>query len=95
MKLIRSLIFIILIPIPSSLAEYRAYELVIENPENGSLRKVVTTLDPSQYPSYYPVKQDEKISLARSWMCWGASDYHQDICPAPDKTDKERIPASN
>lgn len=94
MKLIRSLIFIILIPIPASLAEYRAYELVIENPESGTTRKVITTLDPMQYPSYHPVKQDEKVSLARSWMCWGASDYHQDICPAPGSDNNERFPAS-
>lgn len=94
MKWLRFIILINLIPIPSSLAEYRAYELIIENTEDGSQRKVVTTLDHMQYPTYYPVKQSEKVSYVKSWMCWGSSDYEQDICPAPESKEIERFPAS-
>lgn len=94
MRLIRFLFLIIIIPIPSSLAEYRAYELIIENEEKGTQRRVVTTLDHIQYPSYYPIQQKEKVLLAKSWMCWGASDYHQDICPAPENQGPERFPAA-
>ena len=94
MRLIRLALLLILIPIPSSLAEYRAYELVIENTEDGSQRKVISTLDHLQYPTYYPIKQKEKVSYVKSWMCWGTSDYEQDICPAPELETPERVPAS-
>ena len=94
MKVVRLVLLLMLIPIPASLAEYRAYELVIENTEEGKQRKVITTLDHLQYATYYPVKQNEKVSYVKSWMCWGTSDYEQDICPAPEKEAIERVPAS-
>ncbi|MCB0392180.1 MAG: hypothetical protein KDD58_12890 [Bdellovibrionales bacterium] len=95
MKTFRLAILLFLIPIPSTLAEYRAYELVIENIEDGSQRKVITTLDHLQYSTYYPIKNIEKISYVKSWMCWGTSDYEQDICPAPSMENSERFPANN
>ncbi|MCB9026061.1 MAG: hypothetical protein H6625_07080 [Bdellovibrionaceae bacterium] len=94
MRLLRLIILLNFIPIPSSLAEYRAYELAIENFDDGSLRKVITTLDHIQYSTYYPLKENEKVSYLKSWMCWGTSDYERDICPAPETKESERVPAN-
>jgi hypothetical protein len=72
-------------------AEYRVYELVIEN-ENGQGRTVLSTLDDLQYSTYNPVKKNETIKLQDSWMCWERNDLSQDVlqkyCPNP------RAPAS-
>lgn len=94
MRFLRIFILFSLIPIPSSLAEYRAYQLLIKNTETGTERSVVSTLDHLQYPTYHPLNSQETISYVTSWMCWGTSDHHQDICPAPEASEPERFPAS-
>jgi hypothetical protein len=67
-------------------AEYRVFELSIEN-EAGQARTVLSTLDDLQYPSYYPIKKTEKVTIQDSWMCWKRSDHSQDpaqrFCPNP------------
>ncbi len=94
MRFLRLFVILFLIPIPSSLAEYRAYELVIENTESGTQRTVISTLDQLQYPIYHPLNKKEQVSYVQSWMCWGNSDHSQDICPAPEVESPERVPAS-
>jgi hypothetical protein len=94
MIILRFIVLLLIIPVPSSLAEYRAYELVIKNSETGNQRTVVSTLDNIQYASYHPINRNEEVSLMRSWKCWGNSDYFQDICPAPEMKPQERFPAS-
>ncbi|MES2964898.1 MAG: hypothetical protein V4760_13485 [Bdellovibrionota bacterium] len=67
-------------------AEYRVFELSIEN-ESGQARTVLSTLDDIQYPSYFPVKKTDKVTIQDSWMCWKRSDVSQDpaqrYCPNP------------
>lgn len=53
-----------------SRAEYRAYELSINNEETGKSRTVITTLDHNQYPQYYPLSPGETVTYVNSWMCW-------------------------
>lgn len=85
------LILIILLPVPASVAEYRAYELLIEDVESGKQRKVVTTLDHLQYPTYYPLSNGEKVSYLNSWMCHQNTGDFKDICQSPEK---DRAPSS-
>jgi hypothetical protein len=67
-------------------AEYRVFELTITS-ESGQTRTVQSTLDHLQYSSYHPVKKDEKVEIAATWMCWTRSDVSQDpaqrYCPNP------------
>jgi hypothetical protein len=51
-------------------AEYRAYELSIDNESNGKSRTVITTFDHLQYPQYYPLATGETVKYVNSWMCW-------------------------
>jgi len=53
----------------ASFAEYRAYELAITNDETGETRTVISTLDDIQYPGYFPLRQNESITLVDTWMC--------------------------
>ena len=74
-------------------AEYRVYILKIDDSTTGQSRVVTTTLDDLQYPEYFPVRLNEKVSIAETWKCRHTrSDISQDVeqkyCPNP------RSPAS-
>ena len=64
-------------------AEYRAFELVIADGTSGQERVVLSSLDPLQYPKYYPVKAGDKISYRATWHCKGNTANFQPICPNP------------
>ncbi len=83
------LIIVILLPVPATIAEYRAYELLIENPEKGTQRKVISTLDHMQYPKYYPLNGGETVSYVDSWKCYHNGSQFQDTCPAPSLGSRE------
>ena len=63
-------------------SEYRAFELVIENQQTQQRRIVVSTLDPLQYPDYYPVSPNEIVMYQDTWMCYGNTS-NKNICPNP------------
>lgn len=67
----------------SAKAEYRAFELEIEDVDSGEIRRVVSTLDHIQYPEYYPLKPTEQIFYVDSWMCRGRTN-NRPICPNLD-----------
>ena len=70
-NLLLSLIAICIILIHlSAFAEYRTYELEIQNPETGQARSVTSTYDNYQYPQIYPVNPGEIVVYKTSWMCW-------------------------
>ena len=75
-------VFIILLTQPA-LAEYRVYELIIEDTSIGSTRTVQSTLDEYQYRAYYPLKPEETIRLGSSWFCWGDLSNHKPLCNRP------------
>ncbi len=66
-----------------SYGEYRVYLLKIENTETGQIREPSSTLDPSQYIGYYPLKKNEFLTLSDTWMCYGRTDYFQPLCKKP------------
>ncbi len=78
------LVFVVLTFFSSiSPAEYRAFRLRIENIKNPSeKREVLSNLDPLQYPGYYPLQADERISYTDTWMCFGRTNGKA-ICPDP------------
>lgn len=95
----RQVAFIIFMALPmttptSLSAEYRAYELAIENSDTGQRRTVRTTLDPLQYPAYYPVGKQEHVIYLDSWMCWENTSGFKEICNNPILTEEEAKPTS-
>ncbi|MES2769605.1 MAG: hypothetical protein V4596_10720 [Bdellovibrionota bacterium] len=69
----------------SAFAEYRVFELVIQNQETKSERIVISSLDPLQYPGYYDLGQGEIVMYRDTWMCWGDSSYHKKYCEKPSR----------
>lgn len=75
-------------------ADYRVFELVIQNQDTGSERTVVSSLDPLQYTGYYNLNPGEIVMYRDTWMCWGDSSYHKKYCPKPDSNSGTRNLAS-
>ncbi|MGE0764518.1 MAG: hypothetical protein AB7N80_14680 [Bdellovibrionales bacterium] len=75
-------------------AEYRAYELNIRNPETGSERRAISTLDHLQYSSYYPIKTGEVVEYVTSWRCYGRTGSFRKTCPNP-KAEGMAAPTAN
>lgn len=74
--------FIVIIP-SSLLAEYRVFQLQLINNENKVLRDFQSTLDPLQYPSYFPLSPGIKIQYTKTWMCPENTSNFKPICPDP------------
>lgn len=75
-------------------AEYRAFLLKISSPGSPDFRLVKSSLDPSQYPGYYPLRQGEQIQYIDTWMCRGRTNEDADICPSPRASPQEVPPAT-
>jgi hypothetical protein len=75
-------------------AEYRAYQLLIQNQTTGTEKTVLSTLDHLQYPGYYPVAADERVSYVTSWRCYGRTGNFRRICPNPNAEGAEPKPNS-
>lgn len=82
----------------SASAEYRVFELIISKKiKDGKLQPVRTvthTLDPIQFPEYYPLNTDEIISYVNTWMCRGNTSQFKPYCPNPKLTQNLRTPAN-
>jgi hypothetical protein len=76
-------------------AEYRAFELLIENTEKGSSRTVFGTLDHLQYPRIFPLNRGEKISYVGSWMCRENMSNFKKICAKPDRSTAAALPSTS
>ena len=70
-------------------AEYRAFWLGFEGPNPSEFRTIISSLDPVQYPGYYPVPQNTRIRLLDTWMCRGRTNHLRDFCPSPRKSETE------
>lgn len=87
MKVILSFLLATLLLSFEAHAEYRVFLLKISKAEQPD-RFVPSTLDPLQYPLYYPLNAGETVSYTETWRCRGRTDYFKDYCPNP------RAPAS-
>lgn len=65
-------------------AEYRAFELVIQDRATGQERTVISTLDPNLYRTYYPVQLTEVVRYRATWRCRGNTSNFQPICAKPE-----------
>ncbi len=74
---------IALLLISTAQAEYRVFELVIQNTETNSERVIIHNLDPLQYPGYYDLGPNEVVLYRDTWMCWGDTSYNKNYCPKP------------
>ena len=61
-------------------AEYQAYELELTKQETKASRRVTSTLDPIQYPIYYPLEKGETVQLIKSWRCRGSTANFKPVC---------------
>jgi hypothetical protein len=77
------LFFILLHLGPRARAEYRVFELTLRKGENQ--RVIASTLDPLQYPGYYPLQEGETVEYQQTWMCRGRTENHLAFCPNPQK----------
>lgn len=73
-------------------AEYRVFELTLRKGENQ--RVIASTLDPLQYPGYYPLQNGETIEYQQTWMCRGRTDNHLALCPNPQKAQIPEPPSA-
>ena len=64
-------------------AEYRVFLLEIKNNKTQDVRLVESTLDPHQYPRYYPLQANENITYQQTWRCFGRTGGLQPHCPNP------------
>lgn len=64
-------------------ADYRAYNLLIENKKTGATRTFKSTLDHLQYKTLYILNSDEQISYVSTWRCRGNTHFYKAICPSP------------
>jgi hypothetical protein len=74
---------LILLFMSNAHAEYRVFELVIQNPTTKSERIVISSLDPFQYPGYYDLRQGEIVMYRNTWMCWGDTSQNKRYCTNP------------
>jgi hypothetical protein len=65
-------------------AEYRVFQLRLSK-ANGDFKEVLSTLDPYQYSSYYPVDPDVSIEYVDSWRCLGDTSNFLNYCKKPDR----------
>ena len=69
----------------SARAEYRAFRLHLVNEKSHVTKQILTTLDPDQYKTQFPLSLTEKITYVETWRCLGRTDFFQPICDKPDK----------
>ncbi len=70
-----------------AVAEYRVFELVITNQSTGQERVEISTLDPNQYPTYYPIKAEETVTYRSTWRCRGNTSK-KPVCSKPETADR-------
>ena len=75
-------------------AEYRAFMLHLVNSKTKMVKQVLSTLDPDQYRTFYPIANDEKITYVQTWRCFGRTDSFKPICDKPDKK-PARLPSQS
>lgn len=77
------LFFLVIFSLSNARAEYRVFELLIQNQNDKSERTVISNLDPFQYPGYYDLRQGEIVLYTDTWMCWGDTGNFKSFCPKP------------
>lgn len=82
-RFILILILILIIPIELLQAEYRAFLLQKKNTKTQFSQQFLSTLDPEQYQTYFPLLNDETLTYIDTWRCYGRTDFFKPICQKP------------
>lgn len=80
----KTFLFVFLVTI-KSFAEYRVFTLMITNTKTGENKQFDSTLDPDQYITFFPLKQDEIIQYTQTWRCKGRTSDFKAHCVQPEK----------
>ncbi len=65
-------------------AEYRTFELRIDDIEKNKSRTATSTLDHLQYARYFPLQKNEVVVYVDSWMCKGNTSNFKPTCKKPE-----------
>ena len=68
----------------NAFAEYRVFQLRLSRGA-GEVREVLSTLDPYQYTTYYPVDPDVSVEYMDSWLCLGDTSGFREYCKKPNR----------
>lgn len=77
------LILILIFPFEFLQAEYRAFLLQKKNMKTQFSQEFLSTLDPEQYQTYFPLLNDETLTYIETWRCYGRTDFFKPICQKP------------
>jgi hypothetical protein len=82
-------------PPPSDVPSDAASSTDSNNPRTpqSTFRLIESTLDPHQYPGYYPLTPDESLEMITTWRCFGRTDSGRAFCPNPKE--KAATPEDN
>ena len=94
MNAIGGLIILLLLLSGEAHAEYRAFMLHLVNSKTKVVRQMLSTLDPDQYRTLFPIGPNEKITYVQTWRCDGRTSGLQPICEKPDKK-PARLPSAS
>lgn len=65
-------------------AEIRVFLLrIAKKSDPQDFRLVKSTLDPLQYPYFYPVSSDEVVTYDDTWRCWDRTGDFRELCKSP------------
>ena len=65
-------------------AEYRVFKLQFENSKTHLTRQILSTLDPIQYQTIYPLPLGETVTYVQTWRCKGRTDQLKSYCQSPE-----------
>lgn len=66
--------------------------LHLMNSKTKVTKQILTTLDPDQYRTLYPLSPDEAITYVQTWRCMGRTDGFRPICDKPEKNNPDKNP---
>lgn len=81
-------------PVPAA-AEIRVFLLrIAKKGKPQDFRLVKSSLDPLQYPYFYPVAKDEVVTYDDTWRCRGRTGDFRAYCKSPREIAAEKSPES-
>ena len=76
-------------------AEYRVFNLQLQNEDGKVMREFSSTLDPLQYVGYHPVPKGMRVLYTHSWLCPGYTGHMKALCPDPNKSPAQSAPSES
>lgn len=67
----------------TSQAEYRVFKLQFTNPKANRTWQILSTLDPIQYKTIFPLSSGESVTYVQTWRCPGSTSQFKAYCQSP------------